>query len=371
MNVMQQTLIATLLGLCSTAALAATATADCADYWRGDRAYTVDNTVSEQGRNYRAKWWTQAVRPGSQPYDSEWQDLGACQYPQVSSWTLDAATVKTLQSPSTTIGRDFIVEVHLPTGYQPQRTYPVLYVTDWNLLNEPAQTQTLFAWFEGREVPIEQIPSFISQYRAAEAEGKVAPVIIAGIRCPEELLNCLIRRERDFTPTFREDEDAYVRNFLPDLSADQQVTGGAAAYTRFLSEQVIPAVEQRFRAQPAKRGFVGASFGGLYGAHLQLNSPGLFSNYLLFSPALWYNDNATLNQANTVAQSALQASRRSYLSAGSEAGDFNLALTAAYADTLNGRQSDAHFVEFPSATHLEVPLVSTRPGLELLYPYGE
>lgn len=43
------------------------------DIWDSAAVYTGGDTVSHQGRRYRAKWWTQGERPGG---SDVWEDLG-------------------------------------------------------------------------------------------------------------------------------------------------------------------------------------------------------------------------------------------------------------------------------------------------------
>lgn len=71
---------------------------------------------------------------------------------------------------------------------------------------------------------------------------------------------------------------------------------GAEAYLKFLTNELAPVIEQKYRAGPA-RGFMGVSLGGLLGA-IQLSREPVgepfFKTYLLFDPTLvHYPDSAT------------------------------------------------------------------------------
>ena len=57
--------------------VAAAATTTCADPWSPTPAYGGGATVSYDGQNYRAKWWTQNNVPGAEQY-GPWASLGAC-----------------------------------------------------------------------------------------------------------------------------------------------------------------------------------------------------------------------------------------------------------------------------------------------------
>ncbi|MEU2764021.1 glycoside hydrolase family 19 protein [Streptomyces sp. NPDC007094] len=63
--------VAALVVLPAATAQAAT----CATPWNSSAVYTNGGTVSYNGRNYTAKWWTQNERPGA---SDVWADKGAC-----------------------------------------------------------------------------------------------------------------------------------------------------------------------------------------------------------------------------------------------------------------------------------------------------
>ena len=61
----------------ASAPLPAALTTECADAWSPAPAYGAGATVSYDGQNYRAKWWTQNNVPGAEQY-GPWEALGAC-----------------------------------------------------------------------------------------------------------------------------------------------------------------------------------------------------------------------------------------------------------------------------------------------------
>ncbi|MER6501379.1 glycoside hydrolase family 19 protein [Streptomyces sp. NPDC001455] len=56
-------------------ATTAAAAADCAAPWNSSSVYTGGGTVSHNGHNWTAKWWTQNETPGS---SDVWADQGSC-----------------------------------------------------------------------------------------------------------------------------------------------------------------------------------------------------------------------------------------------------------------------------------------------------
>jgi chitodextrinase len=73
---------ATIAGGSLAAAPAVAATPACASAWSAGTAYTGGNTVSENGTNYTANWWTQgddpATHSGATGSGQPWTSTGAC-----------------------------------------------------------------------------------------------------------------------------------------------------------------------------------------------------------------------------------------------------------------------------------------------------
>jgi predicted alpha/beta superfamily hydrolase len=162
--------------------------------------------------------------------------------------------------PDPVSGRDYQVFVAVPRSYadHPERSYPVLYVTDAD-----------YAFPLLRQIG-----------RRLNVEGpKVEDFILVGLSYAlgEEGMTS---RRRDYTPTQAGAHDA---------PADA-VHGQAAAYTTYLREQVLPFVAARYRTDEARRLFLGHSYGGLLGMQIALTEPELFSGYVIGSPSLWYDN---------------------------------------------------------------------------------
>lgn len=159
--------------------------------------------------------------------------------------------------PDPVSGRNYQVYVALPPSYeeQPQRAYPVLYVTDahyaFPLIRQFARRMNL-------EGPVIQEHILVG---LSYAEGDSGPV----------------SRTRDYTPSAREGRPAGAE-------------GGGPPYQTYLKSEVLPFIEQRFRADPQQRIMLGHSFGGLLGAQIMFSEPELFSAYVLGSPSLWFDN---------------------------------------------------------------------------------
>lgn len=62
--------------------------------------------------------------------------------------------------------------------------------------------------------------------------------------------------------------------------------GGAAAFQRFLADELIPEIEQRYRADPARRILVGQSRGGAFVLYSAFTQPELFWGRIVSNAAL-------------------------------------------------------------------------------------
>jgi len=151
-------------------------------------------------------------------------------------------------------GRRYQVFVHLPPSYaQPaDRRYPVMYVTDAD-----------YAFPIIRQIG-----------RRLNGEGpRVEEFILVGL-------------------SYAVGDDP-VASRTRDYTANRvNGGGGGLAYQAYLKTEVLPFIEDRFRADPARRILLGHSYGGLLGAQVLLTEPELFSAYVLGSPSLWHGQSA-------------------------------------------------------------------------------
>jgi len=181
--------------------------------------------------------------------------------------------------PDPASGRDYQVFVALPPSYakEPQRRYPVLYVTDAD-----------YAFPVVRQIA-----------RRLNVEGpQVEEFILVGLSYALGDEGMASRR-RDYTPTANG----------PDSAPADAVHGQGGAYAAYLRDQVIPYVAGHYRTDESRRLLLGHSYGGLLGAQILLTEPGMFSGYLLGSPSFWYDHNVMMRyeQAYAVAHGDLAA----------------------------------------------------------------
>lgn len=160
--------------------------------------------------------------------------------------------------PDPVSGRDYEVFVSLPASYEtsPERRYPVVYVTDAD-----------YAFPIIRQIA-----------RRVNLEGPVIEEFILVGLSYSRGDSGVVSRNRDYTPTPNGPS-----------SAKASLHGQGPAYQTYLKNQAIPFIENRFRADPARRVLLGHSYGGLLGAQVLFSDPTLFHSYILGSPSFWFD----------------------------------------------------------------------------------
>ncbi|HEV7338598.1 MAG TPA: alpha/beta hydrolase-fold protein [Bosea sp. (in: a-proteobacteria)] len=175
--------------------------------------------------------------------------------------------------PDPVSGRGYQVFVALPPSYarEPQRKYPVLYVTDAD-----------YAFPIIRQIG-----------RRLNLDGpKLEEFILVGLSYAKGEDGAASRR-RDYTPTPNG----------PSSAPAGTVHGQGRAYQTYLRDQVKPFIAARYRADPSRALFLGHSYGSLLGAQILFTEPALFSGYILGSPSLWYDKRHALGlEASYAAQ---------------------------------------------------------------------
>jgi hypothetical protein len=132
-------------------------------------------------------------------------------------------------------------------------------------------------------------------------------------------------RGRDLTPPPRGDlqfQGGFLRRADGDTSPRSYAqtfptAGGADRFLRFLTEELAPHIEARYRTQPY-RVLVGHSFGGLFALHVLMNHPQSFHAYIAISPSLWWNDGELVAGAVKSLERLPEQERFLYMSMGSE-----------------------------------------------------
>ena len=144
-------------------------------------------------------------------------------------------------------GRTYHIHVRLPEGYDAQggETYPVVYLLDGDSLWPILASNHLFLTYD------DGLPEAII---VGIAYGSFSPGINA--------------RSVDFMPP-----------------GDHAYEAGAPAFARFLSGELLPRVEARYRADPERRILFGQSRGGGFVLYSAFTDPDLFWGRIASNPA--------------------------------------------------------------------------------------
>jgi iron(III)-enterobactin esterase len=142
------------------------------------------------------------------------------------------------------------ITVYLPPAYddRPGERYPVLYLNDGQDRGQLKLHETL---------------------ARLQAAGHIRPLLVVAI------------------PT----NDQRLQEYGTAVAANAKGYGDrAAAYSRFITEELLPLIDGQFRTrtEPAGRAILGASLGGLSAFDLAWNHPDLFGTAGVFSGSFWW-----------------------------------------------------------------------------------
>jgi predicted alpha/beta superfamily hydrolase len=232
------------------------------------------------------------------------------------------------------------VQVWLPPGYAASDTsrHPVLYLQDGQNV------------FDGRAAVGEWMADETAQ-RLVEAGAIEPPILVA--------VDSGAQRVDDYTPTAM-------------AWAGQRIGGGAAAYARFLAEELKPLIDRRYRTrpEPVHTAVGGSSMGGLLTLWLALHRGEVFGSALVVSPAVWWDDFHAVRDVLALAPAPAPRPRL-WLDIGLREGDEALAGARQLRQALMARGWTAEtlaYAEVPGASHDEISWAARFEGmLRFLY----
>ncbi|RYD78376.1 MAG: alpha/beta hydrolase, partial [Sphingobacteriales bacterium] len=128
-----------------------------------------------------------------------------------------------------------------------------------------------------------------------------------------------------------------------------------------------PYISEKYKTNGNKT-LIGQSLGGLLATEILFKKPQLFTNYMIVSPSLWWDNESLLNDAPKYLANARDTKANVYISVGTEGkqmeGDAKkLAEVFKAYKNLNVR-----FMPLPEENHLTILHNSLYKGFGLLYP---
>ena len=191
-----------------------------------------------------------------------------------NEFTGNDALIKKISITSVEKDKTYEISIFLPDGYtSSEEYYPTLYVLD-----------------------AEQDQEFVADYcRKTSKMFNIQNVIVVGIGYGDS-------RNMDYTPT-----------------ATSYGQGGSEAFMNFIKRELIPRIQQDFRADPLRKNrvIIGHSFGGLFGAYAFTKHNEVFGNYLLLSSSLFYDNSVILQYEQQLRPANNQHQQLVFIGAGS------------------------------------------------------
>lgn len=167
---------------------------------------------------------------------------------------------KVVKLTSAELNEERTLNVYLPLGYDATQSYPVIYLLDGSADED-------FIHVVG-----------LVQYGNYDWIKMVSKSIVVGISN--------VDRKRDFTfPTTIEQD-----------KKDFPTTGSSAKFIAFIEKELQPFIENKYKTTNSKT-IIGQSLGGLLATEILYKKPTLFSNYIIISPSIWW-DNQSLFTTN-------------------------------------------------------------------------
>ena len=257
-----------------------------------------------------------------------------------SAFTLDAqkkklysiGEIKTINSGILAESRT--LNIYLPDGYNEKEKYPVIYLLDGSANEDFLHIVGLVQFFN--------------------MTFKMPKTIIVGI--------ANVDRKRDFSfPT----NNADFKKTYP-------TTGGSVKFIEFIEKELQPFIKASYKIKDTSY-LIGQSFGGLLATEILLKKPYLFTNYIIVSPSLWWDDESLLKAAPALLTGQTDSKKWVYISVGVEGKEMEECAAGLVKALQNSGKKNmkVDFVPLPKENHATILHNSVYEALKISYPYKE
>ncbi|MEG0184418.1 MAG: alpha/beta hydrolase-fold protein [Stenotrophomonas sp.] len=216
-----------------------------------------------------------------------------------------------------------------PWGLDPKTPLPVIYMPDGGITEDFLHVAGLVQVLTGN--------------------GSMRPFLLVGIENTE--------RRRDMTGPSNDPQDQKIAPRI----------GGSAAYRRFLRDELMPQVRQRY-ATTDERALIGESLAGLFVVETMLQEPTLFNSYIALDPSLWWNRSTLLAGAGKQLPAVTRSGAQLFLAS---SGQPELAAASAQLASMLQQSSPATLVKYqplPEETHATIYHPAALQALRTLFP---
>ncbi|MFZ4508126.1 MAG: alpha/beta hydrolase [Fimbriimonas sp.] len=261
---------------------------------------------------------------------------------RVRSITGNVTVIRDFVSASLGNKRDLVI--YLPPDYEKsRRRYSVLYMADGQNLFDG-----MTSYLPNKEWRLDETAEELIRAK------KIEPLIIVGIH------NAGVDRANEYLPT------RFVQG-------NSQGGGRAPIYLRFLTEELKPFIDRKFRTLrgPEHTGLGGSSFGGIITLYSGLSRPDVFSKLAVVSPSVWWDNRVMLKFVEMLPK---KTKSKIWVDIGTAEGPGAVPNTLALRDALVQKgwilDQDLRYMEDPGAIHQEGAWAKRMPTiLQYLFPY--
>jgi predicted alpha/beta superfamily hydrolase len=239
-------------------------------------------------------------------------------------------------------GENYIIQVGLPASYnKSHRSYPVLYILDGD--KSFGMTKEITDWLMW--------------------SGEIKDIIIVGISYGKGTAAWWEKRARDYTQ-YKDTVYYYYPN-----------AGGAEDFLAFIKNELFPAINNKYRISPDSTAFMGISFGGLLTSYTLFSHPDMFKDFIIISPALFWNNNSILNTESLYFKNNKELDKSVYLAYGTLDDDkWTKSPSDEFIRTVqnhnyNGLKFSTEI--FKGETHISVYPMALTHALKLLFRTGK
>lgn len=254
------------------------------------------------------------------------------------------------------------ISVGLPESYgTSQRSYPVL-------------------------MAMESEFSFLSLLEAARLRARVREmeeIIVVGVGYPQgtDMARHVARRMYDFTTDDWNSDDpvgCQVRAMI-EATGHPVRFGGAPALATFLTDELLPLLQARYRIDASDMALFGASGAGNFVGHSLFTKPGAFARYVAVSPAFLYNDGHAFDLEAQYAQAHEDLPATLHLTVGGDE-----VLQGGFAGLVSGALRMAELLKqraypglelscdvYEGRTHLDACFIGMQRGMTVCWGRGD
>lgn len=265
--------------------------------------------------------------------------------------TISATEVRTLRS--SIVNQDYLISVALPFHYdeRPEKTYPVIYVSDANLFF--GMVTDMIRAMNVRVPFCNELPDAVIVGIGYPAGGSLAA----------SHAQVMHLRMRDFLAERDEWAEHFIQEYFPIQNPSE--SGGAGRFLQFIAQELVPLIESEYRVDRADRTLLGHSMGGSFALYALFHQPNLFQRYVVVSPGL------TFDYEQKYAEQHDNLPVRMHLASGElDLNEEELSSFNSFIQTLESRQYTGfrltHHI-IPNCTHCAVVAPAFQEGLVAVF----